>query len=79
VASITRLMTGVILTLASQGAVWAQSTEQTAESTGVLQEIVITAQRRTENLQTVPIAVTALQGSDLAGTPLPRCRFPIPV
>lgn len=32
-----------------------------------LQEVVITAQRRSENLQRVPIAATALQGSELRG------------
>jgi len=35
------------------------------QAADVLEEITITAQRRTENLQTVPIAVTALQGSEL--------------
>ncbi len=41
-----------------------------AESTGGddrLQEIVVTAQRRSENVQTVPIAITALEGADLEG------------
>jgi len=33
---------------------------QTAESTGGVEEIVVTAQRRAENLQDTPIAVTAL-------------------
>jgi iron complex outermembrane recepter protein len=63
VATSNTVKLGVILTLSFQGNVWAQ----TADSGGTLQEIVITAQRRTENLQTVPIAVTALQGDDLAG------------
>ena len=35
------------------------------DDSGTLQEIVITAQRRSENLQNVPIAVTALPGSEL--------------
>jgi iron complex outermembrane receptor protein len=46
---------------------WSQAVDQTADSSGTLQEIVITAQRRSENLQTVPIAVTALKGDDLDG------------
>ena len=37
------------------------------QASASLQEIVITAQRRSENLQAVPIAATALRGSDLAG------------
>ena len=37
------------------------------DDSGTLQEIVITAQRRSENLQNVPIAVTALQGGELLG------------
>lgn len=67
-ASNTLLKTGLMLTLGFPCAVWAQSADQPAgEASGSLQEIVITAQRRSENLQTVPIAVTALQGGDLAG------------
>lgn len=65
--TIQRLKTGLILTLGFQGAVWAQTAAPPADTSGALQEIVITAQRRSENLQTVPIAVTALRGDDLAG------------
>lgn len=36
------------------------------QGAGVLEEIVVTAQKRAEDLQTVPIAVTALSGGDLA-------------
>src|SRR5450432_1409462 len=47
------------------GAALAQ--EQTQEG---IQEVVVTAERRTENLQTTPIAITALSAEDLnkAGT-----------
>jgi len=45
----------------------AQTAAPAGDAGAVLDEIVITAQRRSENLQTVPIAVTALQGSDLEG------------
>lgn len=48
------------------GSAVAQLTDSTEDS-GKLEEIVITAQRRSENLQNVPIAVTALQGGDLEG------------
>jgi iron complex outermembrane receptor protein len=49
--------------VAAQAAV-AQQASGPADS-GALEEIVITAQRRTENLQTVPIAATALAGDQL--------------
>jgi iron complex outermembrane receptor protein len=42
-----------------------QAQSQQAESRG-LEEIVVTAQRRSENLQNVPIAVTVLSADDLA-------------
>ena len=38
-----------------------------AQQSPALQEVQITAQRRTENLQNVPIAATAYLGTDLAG------------
>jgi iron complex outermembrane recepter protein len=41
--------------------------EATAPEDTTLEEVVITAERRSENLQRVPIAATALQGSDLEG------------
>jgi iron complex outermembrane receptor protein len=34
---------------------------------GTLTEIVVTAQKRTENLQNVPIAISTVSGSQLAG------------
>src|SRR6202140_1604451 len=37
-----------------------------AHAEGTLDEIVVTAQRRVERLQDVPVAVTALSGTDLA-------------
>ena len=36
------------------------------ETTGALEEIIVTAQRRTENLQDVPLAIQALSGDTLA-------------
>ena len=38
----------------------------TSQSASQLDEVVVTAQRRTQNLQTVPIAVTSLSGAALA-------------
>ena len=36
------------------------------EPTPALTEIIVTAQKRSENLEVVPIAITALSGADLA-------------
>jgi iron complex outermembrane recepter protein len=56
----------VALALGTSTAGWAAAAEASgSQSTDVLEEITITAQRRTENLQTVPIAATAIQGSEL--------------
>src|SRR5260370_30427345 len=42
--------------------------ENQATSEGSLEEIVVTAQRRSENLQNVPVAVTAISAAQLAAT-----------
>jgi iron complex outermembrane recepter protein len=47
-------------------AVAANSTDQAAESSTGLEEIVVTAQRRTENIQNVPIAIQAFTTETLA-------------
>jgi outer membrane receptor protein involved in Fe transport len=39
-----------------------------ASDSGTLEEVIVTAQRRSENLQKVPIAVTALSAADLQAT-----------
>jgi iron complex outermembrane receptor protein len=39
---------------------------QTQDQAGALEEVVVTAQRRSENLQSVPIAITALTAQNLA-------------
>lgn len=41
-----------------------QDTAETADVTG-LSDIIVTAQKRSENLQNVPVAVTAISGDDL--------------
>ena len=43
----------------------AQAQEQDEGASGVLEEIMVTARRREENLQDVPAAVTAFSGADL--------------
>ncbi len=35
------------------------------ESAGVLEEVIVTAQRREQNLQEVPVSVTAFSGATL--------------
>src|SRR5690348_7615932 len=44
-------------------ACWLQQAH--ADEAAVLEEVTVTAQRRTERLQDVPVAVTALSGSEL--------------
>jgi iron complex outermembrane recepter protein len=45
------------------GATWPQPSR--ADEAAVLEEVTVTAQRRTERLQDVPVAVTVLSGSEL--------------
>jgi iron complex outermembrane receptor protein len=53
---------GVMLSVMS-GALVAQSTGQT--SSGQIEEVIVTAQRRSENLQDVPLSITALSSTAL--------------
>src|SRR5580704_11662155 len=54
---------------ASAGGVYAQTAPPTppatADTSGALQEVVVTATRRSENVQTVPIAITAFTSDSL--------------
>src|ERR1700736_5010771 len=56
-----------ILTAQAAHAAWAAepASEAPAASSGSLQEVIVTANRRTENLQDVPIAIQALTGETL--------------
>lgn len=56
------LATTALVILGGAGAAMAQSTASDG-----LEELVVTAQRRSENLTNVPISVTALTGDQLAG------------
>jgi iron complex outermembrane receptor protein len=51
--------------LPSARAQQAPATAATEQTTGGLEEVVVSAQRRTENLQTTPIAITAITGKSL--------------
>jgi iron complex outermembrane recepter protein len=56
----TLLVSTSVLSLLCSGAAYAQST-----SDGTVETVVVTAERRTENLQTTAIAATVLSGADL--------------
>jgi iron complex outermembrane receptor protein len=61
------LATGVLVALAAGGATAAESADTAASSGGAeLEEIVITAQKRPEKLQDVPVAVEVLSSQALA-------------
>jgi iron complex outermembrane recepter protein len=70
-SNVWRYYAAVIVSLAAAGGARAADTSEQAASAS-LEEIVITAQRRTENLQKVPIAATALAGDELAGKAVTR-------
>ncbi|MGH8142260.1 MAG: TonB-dependent receptor [Steroidobacteraceae bacterium] len=48
------------------GAQTAQTDQTTAQGGATLQEVVVTAERRAENIQTTPISVVAVSGAQLA-------------
>ncbi len=50
-------------------AMWASgAAAQSAPTTGAVEEVIVTAQRRSERLQDVPLAVTAVSAADLAAS-----------
>jgi iron complex outermembrane recepter protein len=51
--------------LRGPGAAHAADTSSTAESSGILEEVVVTAQKRTENILSVPISITAVNQANL--------------
>ena len=55
-----------ILSAQAGTAAYAAAADQPTETTGGLEEIVVTAQRRTENIQNVPIAIQAFTTETLA-------------
>jgi outer membrane receptor protein involved in Fe transport len=62
--SIALLLCGIGGTLFFRGAD-ADTPQVTAQSSGALEEIIVTAQKRTENLQQTPISITAITGDTL--------------
>jgi iron complex outermembrane receptor protein len=57
---------GIVLGTAAIGALPLTSDLALAQSNAILEEIIVTAQRREENIQEVPISVTAVSGEALA-------------
>src|SRR5215471_9311602 len=55
----------VLLTATWYVPAWCQSASSPEETGPKLEEVLVTAQKRTENLQDVPIAVTALSADRL--------------
>ncbi len=56
---------GLLATTVIAGAPLALAQDQPAAGTGQLEEIVVTAQKRVENLQTVPVSIQAFTGQKL--------------
>jgi iron complex outermembrane recepter protein len=63
--SIWRLMSGTAVAIGLCGPAVAQTTAPAAEEQGGIQEIVVTAQKRAENVQDVPIAISAFTADAL--------------
>jgi iron complex outermembrane receptor protein len=62
------LAQGAMLALSAvlpAGSAMAQEAAQAAAPTGELQQVVVTAQRRSENIKDVPVSVTAVRGEKL--------------
>ena len=57
--------TAAIVGLTGARTTMAQSDQQTASPGGGLEEIVVTARKREERVQTVPLAITAFSQADL--------------
>ncbi|MFT4251699.1 MAG: TonB-dependent receptor, partial [Caulobacter sp.] len=56
------------MSVAVGGAAYAQQAAPTTESAVAIEEVVVTATRRSERLQDVPLAVSAVSGDQLAAT-----------
>ena len=69
----TSCSTIAILAMSVSGTAWAQNTPAVQQAdapspSGQLEDIVVTAQKRSQNLQDVPLAITAVTGATLAAT-----------
>lgn len=69
VARTIRTCASALALLLGVAAVHAQSTtESTVKTSSALEEVVVTAQRRSENLQDIALAITALSSEELANS-----------
>ena len=62
-STIRRALLASAAVLASAGAAYAQT--QTAASTGGIETVVVTAQYKSQNIQSTPLAITAVTAEDL--------------
>ena len=62
----SQISLAVLAGLSLAPAAWAQAASEPAEGIAVIEEIVVTAQKREESAQRVPIAITAFSAAQLA-------------
>ena len=62
------LSSACVVSLTFGAPAWAQQSEVDEAEKSSIDEIVVTAQKRAENAQDVPIAITALNADDIAST-----------
>ncbi|MEO1581832.1 MAG: TonB-dependent receptor [Pseudomonadota bacterium] len=67
-ASLARLVSGIVLGGGCAVTMPSTAIAQDSEVTGPVEEIVVTARRREESLQEVPLAITAISGEELNRT-----------
>ena len=60
------VMLGVVVGLGFVGQPWTASAAESAEADSAIETLIVTATKREESIQDVPIAVTAIAGEDLA-------------
>ena len=62
---LARIGTVLAVALIGSNSIAQESGETGAQNEGVIEEVVVTAQRRSQNLQEVPISITALTSEDM--------------
>lgn len=59
------LLAGCGVTALTAGSAWAQAAPEPAEAATVVDEILVTAQRRSERIEDIPMVVAAVSGEDI--------------